>query len=287
MSRAVLDLAKLAEDELLIESASETLTDLKKRIVRERQDRLPELIEQEIAKLEAQTQQITESAGDAAAYKFFNEAIEKIQGVKPNSDMFRARKLYMQGRNAKEISDETGIPLALLNACIRNPASGWRLQRDRVFDHIGKELSRQSLPVLRDIHKCGLSLIKGAFENRAKEADEGTPVTLSESTQIAQTLAFISKELHLEEGEELDRAQKSLTPTEIFNAFLDDPYLGPAMKRLVNKRVPIEVEVKDGKQNRDTNGTQDPDGPQIQEGSPVILPVEQPESPGNGKDLAS
>jgi hypothetical protein len=219
-----------AAERIAREAVSKTRVDKVRRLAQAKYRRMQA---QAVANLPATTD-------DIAASQFGRDVLKDAQKIGPQSDLFLARKLYIQGVGEKEIEVQTGIPKSMLKNLIDDETSGWKLQRDRVFENIGQELSNACLPVMKDIKKTGLALIKSSLDARAALAED-KPITLSEGKQIATILAFVTQEIRLDEDTLDEKKQKSLTTQEIFDSFVDDPYLGPAIKKMARNAVPVEV----------------------------------------------
>lgn len=245
MSLVSRKLAKEAQDEIIFQAARPRIENFEKEILSEQQESLASLIEEERQKLRQSSPSIAESAKDIASLSLQIERQNSLFGHKRGSNYYVAARLYAQGRRTSEIVKETGIPAKELTKLINHRTRGWKLQRDRIFETINRDLKKENLPVLRRLSQMGLGLIEKAFEERLRsieDVENPKPVTLSEATQVATIMAFVVKEKRLDEDSG-HGAEKSFTPTEIFKRFAEDPYIGPAFKKMVKDSVPIEVVV--------------------------------------------
>lgn len=262
---SIKELLDFAEDGQVEAIANPVVKRLKEEAASRALHRLPDVISRERERLEeAYSDENIESTGrEIAALEVNSERLARKQGIRQGTNLALARQMYIRGATTREISKETGIPSKELNQLINNKVSGWRLQRERVFETLGVELYKQNLPVLRKIHGMGYALIERSLRERLADAEtKNEKVSLAEAQTIANILAFISKEKRLEEQGALKEAEKNLSAQEIVDAITEDPFLGPSFKKLGKLLQPIEVVVS-GTENRDSEQSQTADGPKI------------------------
>lgn len=155
----------------------------------------------------------------------------------PTAAVYEAQALYMRYAPIAKIAYITGIDVATLQLLIFNKESGWKNQRDAIHKEINEEIKQNALAQLKRIGADTLDLVEAGIKAFKEDCQRNnTPPSLEQSIMLTQMYGMIHKSKMSEEGSNDGKAAADLSPEQIVQTLLADPYLGAVFQSNVEIR---------------------------------------------------
>lgn len=131
----------------------------------------------------------------------------------------QAKEMYLQYKNAPEISEVTGINPRTIHYYQQN---SWKMERDMAKREFFEAIASNKREILLDITNKSLSIIDAALTDLIKQ-----PITLKEAKIVSEIFERIDKIIKLDEGKptEIHTSIKPSTIIELKKRLSNDPFL--------------------------------------------------------------
>lgn len=164
----------------------------------------------------------------------YEEWVSKKKAAKQLSDEVRkdmAFVSYMRGASNEEIRKELGLETSGM-VSVWAKEYGWKEERERIrkeiIQHSLDKYNAKRKEILPTILGASYELILGALQHRAKQAQEGEPVKLSEAKAIAEIVGNLDKLHRLDNNEATDIVEeraKTITIEDLKKAVKRDYFI--------------------------------------------------------------
>lgn len=183
------------------------------------------------------------------------------------ADKRLAKRLYLRYTPHEKICDVAKVNQRQLRRWV---SEGWKKERERLEQRITDEVENASFEKLKQVHKLSCDMLSWGLTEKFKEWKSGeTSPTIYEIKTVADIVSNVDRLNRLDAGKATD-IHATVTPKEIMQVFINDPYM-----RLANPDEE-EAEVLDvTDESRNSRLTSNSDRPEVSESSGAVQSAEQ------------